>query len=230
MPVERAYMNSILRLVPLLLIIGANSGCMVRRVSPPGEISPIRCEFIFQNTEREDADRIAAILERYRLEGMELYMSVGDDSIYCELTVPRLETINKMHNDLRRLPQLRMLGPLAGRDAPEIVFAESDAVLKMTYRAVMLEGGIQMTLKLKITPGAQLFYAAEGDREQEVSPLFIEDDGSVSMPIVVQEGQSFVYGRTVLGDIVKCIRIYIYTGDTKEIPLEEYARHVLMKR
>jgi len=230
MSIERLNVISIVRIALTIGIVCVVVGCMARRVYPPGEVSPIRCEFVFQNTEREDADRIKVILEKYRLEGMELYMSVGDDSIYCELTVPRLETINRMYNDLRRLPQLRMLGPLPRSDAPEIVFSESDAVLKMTYRAVTLEGGVQMVLKLKITPGAKLYYAAEGDREQEVSPMFIEDDGSVSMPIVVKEGQSFVYGRTVLGDIVKCIRIYIYTGDTKEIPLEVYSRHVMMKR
>jgi len=205
-------------------------GCAARSIARRSEISPIRCEFIFQSTEREDADRIAAILEKYRMEGMELYMSVGNDSIFCELTVPTLERINKMHSELRRLPQLRMLGPLRGSGGGEIIFAEYDPVLRMTYRAVLLEGGLQMTLKLKITPGAQLFYAAEGDREQEVASLFIDDDGVVSMPIAVTEEQRFIYGRTVLGNIVKCIRIYIYTGDTEEIPLEEYSRHVFMTR
>lgn len=227
---SRHHITTALSLILAAATLITVEGCAARSMARRSEISPIRCEFTFQSTEREDADRIAEILERYRMEGMELYMSVGNDSIYCELTVPTLETIIKMHSELRRLPQLRMLGPLRGYDGGEIVFAENDPVLRMTYRAVLLEGGLQMTLKLKITPGAQLFYAADGDREQEVSPLFIDDDGSVSMPIAITEGQRFIYGRTVLGNIVKCIRIYIYTGDTQEIPLEEYSMHVFMSR
>jgi hypothetical protein len=207
--------------------------CTAGRRLDPGAVSSIRCEYTFLNTEREDADRIAKVIEKYRLEDISFFTSVGDDSIYCEFTVASLADIDRVHRALRHLPELREVryaDAATGAHGESVVFGETDPVMRMTYRAARLEAGLQMIVKFRISPGARLFYAAEGEYEEEVGDIFIDDDGSVSLPLAVKENQNFVYGRTVLGQIVKCIRIYIHTGDTEEISLEEYERHVRVKR
>lgn len=205
--------------------------CIAQRQIDLTAVNAIRCEFTFFKTEPEDADRIAAIVERYRLEDFSFFQSVGDDSIYCEFTVASLADIEQVHSELRHLPEKRAVrysAPLGGVDNSDLVFAQFDPVLSITYRAALLEGGMLTQVQFRITPGARLFYAAEGDYEEEVGEIFIDDDGFVKLPVSVQPGQLFVYGRTVLGSVTKCIRIYIYTGETEKISLEEYRQHVLM--
>ncbi len=205
--------------------------CASTRQLAPSEISAIRCEYIFRNTEKEDADRLERLIERYRMEDFNVFVDVGDDSIYCEFTVESLNDIHRMHNDIRALPQLRKVrdGATVSDANRQIVFEEYDPVLRMEYRTVRLEGGLTMTVKFKISPGSKLYYAAEGEYEEEVPEIHIDRFGNVEFPVTVKEGQRYIYGRTVLGGVTKCVRIYIFTGETDEIPLDEYVRRVMVR-
>jgi hypothetical protein len=218
-------------LLAMILLLCVLISCTAQRQLDPGTVNMIRCEYTFLNTEREDADRIAKVVERYRMEDFSFFIDVGDDSIYCEFTVAGVPDIDRMHKDLRHLPQLRQqryADSNINTPAGSIIFDEIDPVMKMTYRAARLEAGFQMLARFRISPGARLYYAAEGDYEEEVGDIFIDKNGLVSLPIAVKENQNFVYGRTVLGKVVKCIRIYIYTGETEEISLDEYEQYVRM--
>lgn len=225
----RLSLTVTLALLGMTLLLSALISCTAQRQLDPAMVNMIRCEYTFLNTEREDADRIAKVVEKYRMEDFSFFIDVGDDSIYCEFTVAGVLEIDRVHKGLRHLPQLRhqrYAGSNINASAGSIVFDEIDPIMKMTYRAVRLEAGFQMLVKFRISPGARLYYAAEGDYEEEVGEIFIDDDGQVSLPIGVKENQKFVYGRTVLGKVGKCIRIYIYTGETEEISLDEYQQYV----
>jgi len=216
----------------LLLISWVLISCTSLRQLDRSAVNMIRCEYTFLNTEREDADRIAKVIEKYRMEDFSIFISVGDDSIFCEFTVAGASDIDLVHRGLRHLPELReqpYAGASAAAGSQRIVFDEIDPVMKVTYQAARLEAGLEMLVKFRISPGARLFYAAEGEYEEEVGGIFIDDDGLVSLPISVNENQKFVYGRTVLGQAVKCIRIYVYTGDTEEISFEDYKRYVRVR-
>lgn len=211
-----------------LLVVGVavlSAGCAMRPRIDHSRINLVTCKYTFSSTEREDADRIASVIERYRLDDYPFYMEVGTDSIYCEFTLGNLEEIDLMHGELKLLPRFRSSADRY-RSGGTLIFAEQDPTLSVQYRAVQLEGGLQMTLRFSITPGARLFYAAEGDFETEVDDIHIDENGTVKMPIAVREGQRYIYGRTVLGDVMKCIRIYIFTGETEEISLSEYRSRV----
>jgi len=201
------------------------SGCAMRPQVDNSRINMVTCKYTFANTEREDADRIANVIERYRLDHFPFYMNVGNDSIYCEFTIGNLTDVDMMHRDLKYLPHQRSSAD-RNRYGGKLVFAEFKPILNVSYRAVLLEGGLQMTLKFTISPGARLFYAGDGDFEIPVEDIYIDEYGQVEMPISVREGQRYIYGRTMLGDVIKCIRIYIYTGETEEISLDEYRTHV----
>ena len=227
-PIRLAH-TTVLTLSGMILLLSALISCTARRQLDPASVNMIRCEYTFLNTAREDADRIAKVVERYRMEDFSFFIDVGDDSIYCEFTVAGASDIDRVHKELRHLPQLRQeryAGSSINAPAGSIVFDEIDPVVKMTYRAARLEAGFQMLARFRISPGARLYYAAEGDYEEEVGEIFIDENGVVSLPISVKENQKFVFGRTVLGKVVKCIRIYIYTGETEEIPLDEYKQFV----
>jgi len=231
MALRQAYSSVLLVISTILTLAFCMMSCTARRQLDTTSVNGIRCEFTFFSTEREDADRIAAVIERYRLEDFSFFQSVGDDSIYCEFTVPSLEAVDQMHRDLRCLPGQRTVrynAPLGGGSS-DLVFAQFDPVLNITYRAARLEGGMLMQVQFRITPGARLFYAAEGEYEEEVGEVFVDKDGFVKLPVAVKPGQMFIYGRTMLGDVRKCIRVYIYTGETEEISIEEYRRHVLLR-
>ncbi len=212
-----------------LLVASALVSCTARRQLDASSVNRIRCEYTFLNTERQDADRIASVIERYRMEDFAFFISVGSDSIYCEFTVAHLSDVDMLHRELKHLPELRQ-GPFRVMDATSrgepLVFAESDPVMKLTYRTARLEAGLQMLLRFRISPGARLFYAAEGEYEEEVDEIFIGDDGMVSLSVSVKENQRFIYGRTAVDQLIKCIRINIYTSETEEISLEEYRMHV----
>jgi hypothetical protein len=209
--------------------IASVSGCSARHKLAPGVISEIRCEYTFHNTVREDADRIQRVAERYRLEDYPVYIEVGDDSVYCEFTVYSLAEIQRMHDEFRYLPQLRQakyVPDQPGQATQKLAFEELNPVLKLEYHTAQLEAGLTMTVSFKISPGAKLFFAAEGDREAEVHEDFIDKNGNVELPIAIEEGQKYIYGRTILGNITKCIRVNIYTGETQEVSLDEYLKYV----
>ncbi len=232
MTIHRSVTLSELTLFAVMILCAVLVQCTSRRQLTPSEISAIRCEYIFRNTEKEDADRLEQLIEQYRMEDFRVFMDVGDDSIYCEFTVPSLNDIHRMHNEIRALPQLREVrydGATVSDANRQIVFEEYDPVLRMEYRTVRLEGGLTMMVKFKISPGSRLFYAAEGEYEEEVPDLHIDKYGNVEFPVTAKEGQRYIYGRTVLGGVTKCIRIYIFTGETDEIPLDEYVRRVMVR-
>ncbi len=220
-----------------VVLCGIAASCSLQREFDRGSLTAIKCEYTFFNTEPEDVDRIARVLEKYRLAENSLYMSVGADTIYCEFTVAMTDDLDRIHGDLRNLPQLRSFDPALRNSAsstdrlrPAVVFAQINPVFTTGYRTAQLEGGLTMALRFSISPGATLFYAADGDEEVAVPDSCIAVDGTVFFPTSVREGQRYVYGRTVLGDVTKCIRIQVFTGHTEEIPLEEYRRHVAMRR
>lgn len=232
MTIHQSIKNLALTLFALVLLSVMILQCTSRRQLAPSVISEIRCEYIFRNTEKEDADRLERLIERFRMEDFRVFMDVGEDSIYCEFTVPSLNSIHRMHNEIRALPQLRKVrfdGATISDANRQIVFEEYDPVLRMEYRTVRLEGGLTMTVKFKISPGSKLFYAAEGEYEEEVPDLHIDKFGNVEFPVTAKEGQRYIYARTVLGGVIKCISIYIYTGETEEIPLDEYVRRVMVR-
>ncbi len=214
----------LLAFIPIVMSVLAVS-CVMRPPVDHSKMNLVTCKYTFSSTEREDADRIARVVERYRLDDYPFYMEVGIDSIYCEFTLGNLEEIDLMHGELKLLPRFRNSADRY-RSGGTLIFAEQSPTLAVQYRAVQLEGGLQMTLRISITPGARLFYAADGDFETEVDDIHIDENGTVRMPIAVREGQRYIYGRTVLGDVMKCIRIYIFTGETEEISLSEYKSRV----
>jgi len=203
--------------------------CMTSQTVEYNPVFNVRCEYVFLNTAEEDSDRIASVVERYRDRNSEMYMEVGLDSIYCEFYISSLENIELMNNELKYLPQLRQPGyqqGLSGGLTQELEFSQKEFVVRATYETARLEAGLQMVLKFTITPGAQLFYAVEGGYEEEVPDLFVSEDGQVELPVSVEEGQRFVYARTLVGEVVRCIRVYIYTGETEDITLQEYLQFV----
>ena len=84
---------------------------------------------------------------------------------------------------------------------------------------------MKINVTFMIAPGASLFYSPAPGAETSVPAESIDETGKVTLEASIARGQEFVYGRTVLGEIERCIKIDIYTGEVAEISKAAYEAH-----
>jgi hypothetical protein len=106
-----------------------------------------------------------------------------------------------------------------------LAYEESGRQISSAFRTVAIKGTVKVTVTFAVTPGARLFYSPVAGEETEVPAEKIAADGKVSLDVSIARGQEAVYGRTVLGEVEKCIKIDIYTGEVTEITRAEYDSH-----
>jgi hypothetical protein len=58
-----------------------------------------------------------------------------------------------------------------------------------------------------------------------VDAALIDATGNVTLPVTIAKGQEFVYARTVLGGVERCIKVDIFSGETVEITKAAYLAH-----
>ncbi len=106
-----------------------------------------------------------------------------------------------------------------------LVFEESGRMVTSKFRTAAITGTVSVSVSFCIAPGADLFYSAAPGEETQVAAGKIDRDGNVTLQVAIARGQEFIYARTVLGEIEKCIKIDIFTGESVEISRAQYEEH-----
>ena len=128
------------------------------------------------------------------------------------------------------LPDVTLLPKLAHdlsykADGTTLIFQEEGRSVASTFRTARISGSIKITVTFNIAPAAALFYSPAPGEEVAVPAESVDETGKVTLDVSINRGQEFVYGRTVLGEIERCIKIDIYTGEVAEIAKDAYEAH-----
>jgi len=84
---------------------------------------------------------------------------------------------------------------------------------------------VTVSVSFSVAPGAKLFYSPAPGTEEEVPAEKIDADGKVSLQVSIVKGQEFIYARTVLGEVEKCIKIDIFSGEAADVSRAQYDTH-----
>ena len=105
------------------------------------------------------------------------------------------------------------------------VFQLADKELRSSFTTVQIKGTVKVTVTFTVTPGATLFHSAAPGQETQVDAALIDATGNVTLPVTITKGQEFVYARTVLGGVERCIKVDIFSGETVEVTKAAYLAH-----
>jgi hypothetical protein len=178
----------------------------------------VKCSFTFQNlTDAAELDRVKAMVQS-RAEGNVVEVTSGEGG-----TV----TMSFMLPDVTAAPAVieELKYRVSGDGSKLLVFEESARQVASTFRTVAIKGAVKVTLNFTISPGAKLFYSAAAGQEAEVAADRIGAQGNVTMDVAIARGQDFVYARTVLGEVEKCIKVDIFDSSVSTISRAEYDAH-----
>jgi hypothetical protein len=111
-----------------------------------------------------------------------------------------------------------------GKTVAKLVYEELDARFQTHFRTVTITGTVEVLVRFRITPKASLFYSVEPGKEVSVPQAQVAPDGGVTLSVRVPRTQQFVYGRSVLGQVERFLRINVETGQAEEIERGAYLK------
>jgi hypothetical protein len=187
-------------------------------VAPAIPPVPVKCVLGFAN--------IGDAAEIERIKGVIAPLAV-DNAVAVEAAADGFSAMTFTLADVSAYPALveALKYKTAADGTKTLVFEESGRQISSAFRTVAIRGQVKMTVTFSVTPGAKLFYSPAAGQETEVPADQIAADGKVTMDVSIARGQEAVYGRTVLGEVEKCIKIDIYSGDVMQIARAEYDAH-----
>ena len=178
---------------------------------------PVTCSFSFTNLGAADLERAKEIVAAASVGGSVDVSMAEDGAVTLIFVLPDVTAVPKVAHDLRFK---------AGADGTQtMVFEEEGRTVSSSFRTARITGSVKINVTFMIAPGASLFYSPAPGAETSVPAESIDETGKVTLEASIARGQEFVYGRTVLGEIERCIKIDIYTGEVAEISKAAYEAH-----
>jgi hypothetical protein len=119
---------------------------------------------------------------------------------------------------------------------PDLMFAPSDSLfaadrrqalnlraagVDFTFDSTDVSASATTTLTFHVKPGSRLYYKNPGGVETDITAK-VGKDGKVALPIVIKEGQRYIYARAVKDNVSRYIRINLFTNEVQDIPRHDY--------
>jgi len=207
----------------LLLALAAALGGCVTPTAPPTPLEDVQCVYRFRNVERQsERDRIGQLMIAAAREGKVVKRGTDADPTY-EFVAHDLRSLDWLHGQILAMRDTGRGAPADARDAGARVFEARNAVFQIDYSTIGIGASLQVVLRFKVTPGSKLYYKPQGDAEQDITEL-TDAGGNVELRTNIREGQRYLYGRTVSGQVERFIRVNVYTQQVEDIPRSEYPR------
>jgi hypothetical protein len=178
---------------------------------------PVKCSFVFKNlTDAAEVDRVKKAIQA-KADGGAVEVTTGEAGMV---------TMAFTLADVTALPKLaEQLKYKTSDSGKALAFEESGRQVSTSFRTVAISGSVKVTLQFTISPGAKLFYSGKPGEETEVPADKIDASGNVKLDAPIARGQGFVYARTVLGAVEKCIKVDIYDSSVTQISRAAYDAH-----
>jgi hypothetical protein len=217
-PNSRRLIDRLTRTAVLASAVLFAGGCRSAQPRSQAHLENVAVTYRFTNVEnpadRERVYRIArSVAVADTLDPKEV--PAGPD-FELKFVVPRLAALDTAHELILFVPQ-----PGGQPDAPTQAFNPRDPAFSIGYDTVSIGAGIDVTVRFKVTPGAQLFYRPQSGEPIDVTKQ-VGETGIVSIPVRISRGQEFFYAKAISGGVTKWLKINIFTQQVQEITQAEF--------
>ena len=205
-----------------MLLLATLVGC-----SSPARVGfrPIQVDMTFRNVETPtERARIEQAIAREARNGRFEAEQEGTD-LRMRFEVLSLDALERLHPVLifpggppRRT---RIANPFRSAHDPERRYNDDRPSFSVVYETARLDAALEIIVRFRITPGAELFYVTSGRGEQKAD-LPENHDGNIRLRTRIAPGQRAIYGRTVLGGVERFIRVDVFTQEVQRISRSEY--------
>lgn len=192
-----------------ILVLGAVGCKPVHR-----DIENINCQYSFADiTREEDQIRIDRAINSVAQE--DVTKTGSDSSPTYNFTVKKLASLDKIH------PKILYKNPTARqKNLCQTVNARVPS-FSITYESTDIEASLEVIVRFNIKPGAQLFFKDEGGAEKDITSL-VSPDGRVTLQTKINQGQKYIFARTVLDEVSRYIKIDVNTQKVSNIDKKDY--------
>ena len=232
-----AWLRASLVLASLLALSCGNEGQSVPKKAPGaprptegkageqpragGAGSPVSCTYRFYDvTDNAEVTRLRSTIQAQAKDGRVNESSSSDPTgpfREYQFTLASLDHVAKLD------AALRAKAAEAGDHAPTaLLYEQFDTRFSASHRTVTLTATLESVVRFKITPGASLFYSLGAGQEVAVPREQVDSAGQVALTLRIPRGQRYLYARSVVGEVQRCLRINCETGQTEEVERAAY--------
>ena len=202
------------RFFVLVLAASTLTGCATLMNRPTG-VASIPCTYRFKALARaEDQSRVEAAIHTVAIGTV---VKAGTVS-YPEYRfhVAKMADLDRLH------PQLLFSNPqtLIPSTLKQTLNLRAAGV-DMTFDSTDVSASATTIVTFNIKPGSRLYYKTPGGFESDITAK-VDKKGKVVMHVPVKEGQRYFYARAMKDNVVRYIRINIFTNRVEDIPKREY--------
>jgi len=204
-----------IRFLAPLFAAATLTGCINVMNNRPTGVSSIPCTYRFKALSRpEDQSRVEAAIHSVAVGSV---VKAGTVS-YPEyrFRVARMADLDRLH------PQLLFNNPQAF--IPSTLRQSLNlrgGGVDMTFDSTDVSASATLTLTFAVKPGSRLYYKNPGGYESDITAR-VDKKGRVVLPVTVKEGQRYLYARAMKDNVVRYIRINIFTNHVEDIPKHQY--------
>jgi len=205
--------NTALFALPVLAAL-LLSGCASLGNRTPAT-GPIPCTYRFKMlTRAEDQARVEAAINA---------VAVGPVTKSGTVTFPEYRFRVKRLADLDALhPKLLFAKPATAftPNRQQTVNLKSAGV-DVTFDSTDVSASATTTISFNIKPGSRLYYKHPGGVESDITAK-VDKNGKVTFPTTIKEGQKHIHARAVKDNVIRYIRVNIFTNEVTDIRKSDY--------
>ncbi len=208
-----------------LLFAAFLAGCASTPPRAKSTLGAVKCHYSFAYIDRkEEQDRVLKLVTQYAVPGT---VAVEPPSSYAAKRSPNGFDVSFQITNLANLNDLheKLLFPegasRGGKDSQ--AFNAHDPELFYAYDSVTLGGQVDMVVNFQVTPGARLLYKPQGQPERDITDR-VAADGSVNLATNLHKDETYIYARTIAGNVERFIRINIFTRQVESISRDQYPK------
>lgn len=198
-----------------VLVASALTGCTTLPNNRPTGLTSVPCTYRFKSLSRaEDQSRVEAAIHT---------VAVGPVVKMGTLAYPEYRFRVARLADLDRLtPQLLYSNPdtLLATTRKQTLNLRASSV-EMTFDSTDVSASATTLVTFHIKPGSRLYYKTPGGTESDITAK-VDKKGQVVLPITIKEGQKYLHVRALKDNVIRYIRINIFTNHAEDISRRDY--------
>ncbi len=178
---------------------------------------PAKCTLVFVNLDQAEHERVKGLIAAKAVDGAVEETTAQDGMVTMTFTLADITLLPALAQDVRYRT--------AEDGTKTLVFEEAGREFASSFRAAKISGAIKVSVTFSVAPGATLYYSPKAGEEVELPADVIDDQGKVDMDVAIVRGQEFIYARTVLGEVERCVKIDIFTAAATDVTRAAYDAH-----